>query len=288
MIKAFKFEIGKSVILDYYDSLLENLTIPYERLNIDTNYGNTFILAAGKLENPPMVLLHGSSMNSAMWIGDIQKLSDNYRIYAPDIPGEPGRSDERQFPIDTLDYSNWLLDVFNALKIDKAILIGASLGAFFTIKFSVNHSDRVNKLVLLCPAGVGFQNQEFKSIAMSLLTKGEKGLNELLAKINGDNPIPEVFLNYQKLIGLFFNSRQETIPIFTDDELKKLTMPCILFVGGKDIMLRSDEIIKRFSELVPHAERVMLKDKGHSLSGLSDEITEFLNNLRVKTSKKNL
>jgi len=276
MINAFKSQEGKTAILDYYDSLLEKLTVPYERLNINTVLGNTFILAAGDIENQPIVLLHGSSMNSTMWISDIQKLCKNYRVYAPDMPGEPGRSDERQFPLRTSDYPDWLLDVFNALEIDRCILIGASLGAWLAIKFSVNHSDMVDKLVLLSPAGVGSQNHEFKKIALSLLTRGEEGLNELFMKINGDNKIPDIILNYQKLIALFFNSRQEIVPIFTDDELKNLTMPCILFVGGKDIMLYSDETLKRFLDVVPHAERVMLEDKGHSLAGLADDIMEFL------------
>ena len=277
-MKAFKSEEGKEAILAYYDKLLEMMTIPYEKLRINTFSGPTFILAAGEPANPPIILLHGSSMNSAMWIGDMQKLSRYYRVYAPDLPGEPGRSNEEQLPFDTDDYSDWLSDLMKGLSIDEAIIGGASLGAWLALKFSVRHPEKVNKLVLLCPAGVGTQNHGFKEIALSLLTQGEEGLNELFRKINGDNPIPEIVLNYQKLIALFFNFRQEVIPIFSDDELRRLTMPSIIFVGSKDIMLKSEETAERTSRLVPQARIVVLPERGHSLSGLADDIIEFLQN----------
>jgi len=275
-MNAFKTQESREAVFNYYNMLLEKLTVPHEELNINTRFGNTFLLAAGDETKPPIILLHGSSMTSAMWIGDINILSRDYRVYAPDMPGEPGKSHDEQLPFDTSDYADWLLDVINGLSLDKATLAGASLGAWLAIKVSINHPNKISRLVLLCPAGIGSQNEAFKEIALSLLSKGEDGVNELFAQINGGTPVPEIIMNYQKLIAWAFNSRQEPIPIFTDNELKRLTMPCIVFVGAKDIMLRSDETADRLSKLVPHAEVVTLPDKGHSLSGLSDKFVEFL------------
>lgn len=70
---------------------------------------------------------------------------------------------------------------------------------------------------------------------------GEKGIDKLYYKINGNKPIPKEMLIYQKLIAKHFNFRKVTIPIFSDDELKKLTIPVSLFVGGKDVMLHSQK-----------------------------------------------
>ncbi len=274
---AFKTTEGKMAVLQYYNNLLSNLTVPYEEKTIETRFGETFVLTTGNKNNTPIILLHGSSMNSSMWISDIAPLSNKFLIYAVDLPGEPGKSVESQLSFDTDDYSNWLHDVFTELAIEKANIIGASLGAWLATLFSVRHPEKVKKLVLLCPAGIGSQNHNFKDIAMSLLTKGEAGVNELFMKINGDNPIPEDILNYNKLIAACFNSRQETIPIFSDEELKRLTMPCSLFVGKKDIMLNSEETIDRLNQLVPHTEINLLPEKGHSLYGLSDDIIKFIN-----------
>lgn len=275
-MKAFKSPEGKQTVVDYYNLLLREMNAPYEEININTRYGNTFILAAGNEANLPVILLHGSSMNSAMWIKDIETMSAHYRVYAPDLPGEPGRSDEEQLPFDSMDYVMWLSDVLDALHIEKANIVGLSLGAWLTVKFAIHHPQKIGKLVLLCPAGIGGQNHAFKDIALPLLTKGEEGVNELFRMINGDKPIPEIMLNYQKLIAAVFNSRQEPIPLFPDKELERLTMPSLLIVGEKDIMLNSLETAERYRRLVPNASIMVLPDAGHSLTGLSGEITDFL------------
>ncbi len=275
-MNAFRTQEGKKAVIEYYNMLLNEISVPYEEVNLATRYGNTFLLAAGDKTNKPVILLHGSSMNSAMWIKDIEKMSEHYRVYAPDLPGEPGRSNEEQLPYDCMDYVNWLSDVLSALNIDKTNLVGLSLGAWLAAKFSSNYPQKVSKLVLLCPAGIGGQNHAFKDIALSLLSKGENGVNELFQMINGGKPIPEIMLNYQKLIAAVFNSRQEAIPIFPDEELERLTMPCLLIVGEKDIMLNSFETAERYKQLVQNSSIIVLPDAGHSLTGLSDEIIDFL------------
>lgn len=275
IIKAFISPQGKEAVLRYYDSLLEKMSVPYEKLYIDTAYGQTFVLAAGDNNKPPLLLLHGSSMNAAMWIGDIAVLSRHYRVYAPDIPGEPGRSSEDQLPLDTDDYNNWLLTLMKGLEIESMYMAGTSLGAYLAAKFAIQYPERTQKLALLCPAGIGSQNPVFYELAMELLPKGEPGYDALLRKINADQPIPEVILDYQKLIAANFNGRQEPIPIFSDEELARLTMPCIVFLGEKDIMLHSAETAERMSRIVPGAKVIMLPDKGHSLSGLGEQIGRF-------------
>lgn len=182
-MNAFKTQEGKKAVIKYYDMLLNEMNVPYEKVNVATRYGNTFLLAAGDKTNKPVILLHGSSMNSTMWIKDIEKISGHYRVYAPDLPGEPGRSNEEQLPFDSMDYAIWLDDVFTALNIDKANLVGLSLGAWLAAKFSSNYPQKVNRLVLLCPAGIGSQNYAYKDIALSLLSKGEDGVNELFRMI---------------------------------------------------------------------------------------------------------
>ena len=283
-MKAFQSNELKEAVLRHYASLLERFTVPYEELMLKTRYGDTYVLAAGDKEKPPVILLHGSSMNAAMWISDMNAMSDRYRVYAPDMPGEPGKSDEEQWPFDTPDYAEWLLDVLDGLSIQSAVIAGASLGAWLATKFAIIHPERASKLVLLCPAGIGSQNHAFKDIALSLLAKGEEGVTELFTVINGGAPVQEAVMNYQKLIAAAFRSRQEPIPSFTDEELKRLTMPCIVFVGEKDIMLRSDETAARVSALMPQAEVVVLPDRGHSLSGLGDEIMAFLDRQTIQNA----
>ena len=275
-IPVFYTAEGKNALHQYCDMLWAQVSFPYEKMNVETRFGSTSLIASGHKDAPPLVLLHGSSMSSVMWASDIKKLSKDYCVYAPDMPGEPGRSAEIQLPFDTADYPNWLTDVLNGLSIDKTAVVGASLGGWLAAKFAIGNPERVSKLALLCPAGIGSQNEAFKDIALALLSKGEQGIDELYAKMNGDEPIPEIMLNYQKLIAATFNTRKEAIPPFTDDELKSLSMPSAVFVGGKDILLNSAETAQRYKRLIPSATVVMMPERGHSLTGLTDEIKAFL------------
>lgn len=275
---AFKSQEGKKEILKIYDSLIERWHSPNEKFYVNTSFGSTFVIASGEKDAPPLILLHGSAMNSAMWANDVKQYSRNYRVYAVDMPGEPGRSDENQLPFNGSNFSDWLDDVFKALSLKSAVLIGISLGAWVAVKFSVNHPEKVDKLVLLCPAGIGPQKKSFlfKSLAHMLL--GERGMKKLYNKVNGNQPIPEVILNYQMLIGKNFNYRREVIPLFRDSELKQLTMPTILFVGGKDIMIHSLKTAHRLKNLVPHAKINIIPDSGHVLINLTNNIIDFIEN----------
>ncbi|TCL61457.1 pimeloyl-ACP methyl ester carboxylesterase [Hydrogenispora ethanolica] len=273
---AFKSQEGKTAILKSYDSLLENWPLPNEKFYVKTRYGSTFIIATGEKDAPPLILLHGSAFNSMMWIEDSREYSRNYRVYAIDIPGEPGRSDETQLSFSGPALVEWLLDVFSALKLEKASLLGISLGAWLSTKFSVCYPEKVDKLVLLCPAGIGPQRISFLFKALFYMLFGEKGMAELYKKINGNQPLPEVVLKYQKLLGKNFNFRREVIPLFSDLELKQLSMPVILFVGEKDIMLHSAVTAKRLGDLLPHAKINVLPGAGHTLINLTDRISAFL------------
>lgn len=274
---AFKSTKGRNEIINYYEALVNKWSFPHKEFYIDTSHGKTFVIASGKEDLPPIVLLHGSGMNSVMWINEMEKYSGNYRVYAIDMPGEPGKSSENQISFQGDDFADWLYNVFNALSIKKAGIVGISLGAWLGVKFAVKYSQCVNKLVLICPAGIGPQRKSFifKLLFYSLF--GEKGIDKIYYKINGNKPIPEKMFNYQKLIGKHFNFRKEVIPLFSDDELTDLKMPVALFVGGKDIMLHSDKTAKRLESLVAHANINFIPDEGHSLVNQGDEIREFLN-----------
>ena len=273
---AFKSEEGKKEIFKYYELLLTKADTIYEEIVVRTSYGDTYIIAMGEKNLPPIILLHGSGMNSAMWIKEMEEYSLNYRVYAVDMPGEPGKSDERQLPFETNDFPCWLNEVCESLLIKNTRIVGISLGAWAGAKFAIKYPNKVDKLVLICPAGIGPQKKSFifKFLFYSLF--GEKGIDKLYYKINGDKHIPEIMLNYQKLIAKYFNFRRVTIPIFSDSELKKLVMPVALFVGGKDVMLHSKKTSKRLGELLEHAKIYFIQDEGHSIINQGNEIREFL------------
>jgi pimeloyl-ACP methyl ester carboxylesterase len=152
--------------------------------------------------------------------------------------------------------------------------MGASLGAWLSAKFAIKYPEKIDKLILICPAGIGTQNKKFILTALFYMFLGEKGIRKLFKIINGNVEMPEIILRFQMLIGKHFNTRKEPIPIFSDDEVSRLTMPVFLFVGAKDIMLHSLETADRVKKLVPNAKINILPEGGHSLINLTDTILE--------------
>lgn len=273
---AFKTTEGRNAVYKAYDAFLGNMRVPHEEINIDTRFGKAFVIAAGKEDAPVLVLLHGSGINSVMWIEDMVKYSEHYRVYAVDLQGEPGKSDGKQLPFEGSDFDNWLHDVFVGLSIEKASIVGISLGAWLALKFAIAHPKMIDKLVLMCPAGVGLQKTSFAYVSLFHMLLGEKGVERLFRKVNGGKPIPQVIMDYQKLLGKNFNFRREQIPLFTDTELSQLTMPSLLFVGRKDVMFHSQKTAQRYRSLVPNAKVNVLQEAGHTLIGLVDDILAFL------------
>jgi pimeloyl-ACP methyl ester carboxylesterase len=82
--------------ISFYDSVLSNWPVAYETRTVPTQQGDTFVIASGNENTPSLILLHGAASNSASWFGDVLEYSRHFRVYAIDIPGEPGKSAEKQ------------------------------------------------------------------------------------------------------------------------------------------------------------------------------------------------
>jgi pimeloyl-ACP methyl ester carboxylesterase len=73
-----------------------------------------------------------------------------------------------------------------------------------------------------------------------------------------------------------FNYRREVIPLFSDNEIKRLTMPTILFMGEKDIMFRSAKTANRLENLLPQGKINIIPGAGHVLINLTNNIIPFI------------
>ena len=248
---AFKSPEGMAALHQYAEGLLAHWMEPREMTFVETRYGRAHVIACGPIGGPAVVLLHGSAMSSLMWMGDAPVFARTHRVYAVDLPGEPGMSDERRLPFAGAEYAYWLHDVFAALGLSKASIVGISLGAWLAVKFAAQYPEMVDQLALLSPAGIGTQKVSFllSGALFSLLGDGMR--RRLVPKVNGPQELPEVVLQYQRLIDEHFNYRRELLPLFHSDELKRLVMPVLAYAGGKDAMFHTGHTAKRWQGSCP-------------------------------------
>jgi pimeloyl-ACP methyl ester carboxylesterase len=273
---VFKSPEGERLIMALYDKALAQWPVPHQTLTLPTRHGDTFVIASGDESAPPLVVLHGAGTSSAIWGADMADYCRCYRVYAVDLPGEAGKSSPNRPPWDTPAFAEWLADVFDALKIEQAALIGVSQGSWTAIKFAVANPARVSKLVLMCPGGVVPDQMGFFVKLMFWAMLGRRGLDRVARLMYGHQPYPPEAVEVMDLMMRHFKSRVGKLPIFTDEELRRLTMPTLLIGGDEDGMRDVDKIAARLGSLLPRLKVIVVPGAGHALLNTSAKIVPFL------------
>jgi pimeloyl-ACP methyl ester carboxylesterase len=108
---------------------------------------------AGSTDKPHAILLHGTGGHWETFAPNLGALSEQYHCVAIDMVGN-GFSEKPDYDYEIDVYVRQILAVMDKFSMDKAHLIGMSLGAWVSAAVAVNHPDRVNKLILMSPAGL--------------------------------------------------------------------------------------------------------------------------------------
>jgi len=269
---------GKMQIRNFYSGLLTYWFTPNNQSYLETSYGETFVISSGAEADFPVVLLHGSGSNSAMWAEEAAILSKQYRVYALDIPGECGNSCEYRLPWTGSSLSGWLCEVLSSLNIEKCILVGCSLGGWIATDYALRFPDKVKSLVLLAPAGFTPVKMSTVFRIMMLTFTGKKGREKIAELIyHGRKPGEEERL-FASLASKYFIPSREILPLFSDEQLRSIKPPLLYLGGDHDCFYNSFAAVDRLEGLLPGAEVRILENTGHVLSGNGEIIYEFLKN----------
>mgnify|MGYP003694569159 CR=1 FL=1 len=79
MTNIYKSEEGKQKVEALYRQALQRWPVPNRQLLVPTCQGDTFVIASGEQNQTPIVLLHGSGTNSAIWMRDVALLAEQHR-----------------------------------------------------------------------------------------------------------------------------------------------------------------------------------------------------------------
>jgi pimeloyl-ACP methyl ester carboxylesterase len=118
---------------------------------VDIDGRRTRYLTAGS--GPAVILLHAAGESAADWQWIIPALARTHRIYALDLYPVDGSCRAASY---SLDFFSSFVDTFlTALDIDRAIVIGNSLGGLIALGFNFASPSRVTALGLIDSAGLG-------------------------------------------------------------------------------------------------------------------------------------
>lgn len=272
----FKSEFGRERIIEHYNRLLAAVDFEYKEYYVETSFGTTYILESGSDSNPSLVLLHGSTSNSAAWFADIRELGKYYRVFSVDLIGDAGHSAETRPDVRSDGYAQWLAEVFERLGIGKASVMGNSLGAWIALKFASTFPGKIEKLVLLAASGLASMRARwlFRLILFSL--QGEKGADKITQMVYGQDEIPQIVKDTIDLIAKNYRPYTGAIPVLPDVDLLRLTMPILYIAGENDQLTNAPKCEIRLRKVLPHAGIVILKNRGHVIYNVLDRVLPFL------------
>jgi pimeloyl-ACP methyl ester carboxylesterase len=292
----FKTPEGKSMFFAAYDAALNQWPVPYEELDVPTRFGMTHVVAAGPANAPALVLLHGYMATSVMWAPNITDFSKDYRVYAIDVMGQPGKSVPTE-PIRAVkDYVAWLSETLDGLNVGRVPLVGMSFGGWLAVKYAVAMPERIRNLVLLSPGGMLPMVKQFGLRGMLMMLFPTRFTVRSFMRWAGiTDAIDEPGLELMYLGVKYFRMPKETAQVdrdasslIADDELRNLRMPVLLLFGDGEVIYDPAVALARARRLVPDFDGELIRDCSHDMCASHSRIVDarVLDFLKKKSDRQ--
>ena len=128
---------GTGIAPSWYEARVEGWPVRYQ--------------AAG--EGEPVVFVHGLSGSTLWWARNVPAVAERYRIYLVDLPGfGTMRRSRRRFVLG--ETASWLSGWMEAVGLQRAHLVGHSMGGYLSVRLAASRPELVSRLALVAPAGV--------------------------------------------------------------------------------------------------------------------------------------
>jgi pimeloyl-ACP methyl ester carboxylesterase len=283
---AFCVPGWREAIAAYYERALSQIPVRCESHIIQTDFGETHLLAAGDQYAPPLVLLHGRAVNATVWADQLVNLARDHRVYAIDVVGEGGMSADRHPFTWNVGYAAWLVEVFERLAIRRAHVVGMSFGGWLSLKLALHAPHRVRKLTLLAPAGftwaqLGFVMRGMQAASLPHPERTRRFIEFLSAP---GRAIDENDCELLHMVFCYHHTNPEPPPPFRDSQLRRLNMPIQLLIGEHDRVFSPHDVLKRARSNLPGLrEAAILPGVGHGI--LRDNAELVMNHMRAFISQ---
>jgi pimeloyl-ACP methyl ester carboxylesterase len=247
----------------------------------------TFYVEAGVEGAPKVVLLHGLGATSASFLTTLWDLSRDHHVFAVDLPGF-GESDKPMRRLQPAFFAQWLEAFLDAVGIERAHLVGNSMGGRVALELALRSPERVDRLALLAPsmawrryraaAGlVQWMRPELAAVPLPVLHRSVLAFIRSLfvrpdrvpegAVLAAADEFVRVFTTARGRIAFFHAAREIYLesPHGTHgfwDRLPGLTPPALFLFGERDWLVPR-AFARHVLRAVPSATCETLPDCGH-------------------------
>jgi pimeloyl-ACP methyl ester carboxylesterase len=254
-------------------------------VSVDGQPVNTIDLGEG--DGAPLVFVHGLSGSWPNWLEQLPVFAAaEHRVIAMDLPGF-GHSPMPRERITISGYARLLDGLCDELGIDAATVVGNSMGGFISAELAISFPQRVERLVLVSPAGLSTYRHPGATRALPAFQRYERFIGAYSAWLasKSDTVTKRPFLRNATL-GLVTRHpsrlpsalaaeqvRGAGKPGFTQaleanlnydfrDRLPEIACPTLIVWGDRDrvITVRDADV---YAELIPNSRKVVYHDTGH-------------------------
>lgn len=241
----------------------------------------------------PVVLVHGFPLDHTMWNAQIDALSQDYRVIAPDLRGF-GRSGLSDSTVTMQQFADDLAALLDGLEVDEpVVLCGLSMGGYVAFQFWQRYGSRLAGLILCDTRAVN----DTPETAAGRLEMAERVLREGPAPLV-EGMVPRLFAettarDRPELVDSLRRVMMQTDPKGIaaaargmaqrpdmTPKLPQIGCPTLVIVGSSDAISTPDEM-RTIARAIPCARFVEIADCGHMSpmerpAELSAAILEFL------------
>ena len=230
--------------------------------------GEAQIYFEEKGQGPAIVFAHGAGGNAGIWFNQVAAFSADYQCIAFDhrcFARSPCSVDLRVH-----DFRDDLLAILDELGVEKAHLVGQSMGGFTCLRTALDAPERVLSLTLSCTTG-GIHNPEPSEAARNLTSssgRATSGVLATMAKASASNAALMQLYEAMNSFNTGFGWEKLRTLLAPEDVVQREVLAGVqcrtLFISGEeDPLFPPDQL----TNMVPHfgdASINIVKDAGHS------------------------
>jgi pimeloyl-ACP methyl ester carboxylesterase len=212
-------------------------------------------------EGPPLVLLHGGLLTIELGFGDVlPALAERHTVVAIELQGH-GRTADIDRPLSLERLGDDVAHVLTEVGVERADVVGFSLGGLVTVELARRHPDRVRRLVLasIHTRPDGFHDEirspDARPGVGRMPTADDFGAWEEAYRAVA--PDPDHFSAFAAKLSAFVGSLQG----WSDDELRELTVPTLVLIGDNDFV--RVEHAAHMQEILPDARLAVVPGATH-------------------------
>ncbi|MCZ2847960.1 alpha/beta fold hydrolase [Modestobacter sp. VKM Ac-2978] len=239
--------------------------------DVPTSWGRTHLLAAGPLDAPAVLLLHGGGATATAWADLAGELAGRCRLLAPDQPGDVGLSATSRPPRSSADLVSWLAELQTAVGCPRWHVVGHSAGAHLGLRAALAAPHRVATLTLLDPTAVvaGFRPGYLVRAVPSLVRPTQRRVRRFLDWETAGRALPEAWVDTHVRGALRDHGPLVRTRRPSAAELSALAVPTLVVVAGRSRAHDPDRVARRAAAL-PGTTVVRLADATHHTLPLLD------------------